>query len=648
MKRRDFLKCAGAGVALAALPRWARARRPRGRKPNIVFILADDLGYGELGCYGQEKIKTPNIDRLAAEGMRFTDAYAGSTVCAPSRCTLLTGKHTGHAFVRANYELGGWGPDEKEGQLPLPAGTVTLGGLLQEQGYATCAIGKWGLGGPGSTGEPNRQGFDHFYGYLCQRVAHNYYPTHLWRDGRKEMLPGNKWFSSHQKLKEPPADPSAYARFRGKRYAPDLMIDDALRFVRAHKDQPFFLYFATTVPHAALQVPEDSLAQYRGKFDDKPYLGQKSYLPNPEPRATYAAMVSRMDRDIGRLVRLIDELGLGEDTLIVFASDNGPTFNGGTDSKFFHSTGPLRGLKCDLYEGGIRVPLIARWTGHIKPGTTSDHVCAFWDVLPTLVDLTGGTPPADTDGISFLPTLLGRPGQKEHEYLYWEYIGRGGGQAVRMGRWKALRLGLRKNPEAPIQLYDLATDIGETTDVADEHPEIVKRIAHIMKTARTPSKYFPLFPAKAAKPLPPAALIPKDKWRLVRVDSESKFNGKLATNAFDGDPKTIWHTKWRGGADPPPHEIVIDLGQTHRVEGLRYLPRQDGGVNGMIGDFEVYLGPSPDSFGDPVATGRFEAGAFEQEVRFKPASGRYLRLRVLTEAAGRPFTSVAEINLVGK
>ena len=490
--RRDFLKAVGLGAAGLTLTYGAQAAPQIGKQPNLIFILADDLGYGELGCYGQTKIKTPNLDRLASAGMRFTQFYSGSTVCAPSRCTLLTGKHTGHAYIRNNAEKGGWGPDATEGQEPLPASTMTLGRLLQQDGYATGAIGKWGLGGPATSGHPNLQGFDHWYGYLCQRVAHNYYPTHLWRNAEKYMLEENAYFSAHQRLKQPPANPTEYERYKGKQYAPDLMIDEALGFIRRQKDNPFFLYYATPVPHLALQVPDDSLEQYHGRWEETPYLGQKGYLPHPAPRACYAAMITRMDRDIGRMLTLLSELGLEENTLVMFSSDNGTTFNGGVEAEFFNSVGPLRGLKCDLYEGGIRVPLIARWPGRIQPGTTSEHLGAFWDVLPTLGEITGAKPPSDIDGISFLPTLLGRTAQQEHQYLYWEYGSRGGGQAVRMGRWKGLRLRLAKQPNAAIELYDLQTDVGEQHNLADQHPEIVKRIGQIMETARTDSKLFPL------------------------------------------------------------------------------------------------------------------------------------------------------------
>ena len=479
-------------VLLALLASCAVLQESTGdSRPNIVLILADDLGYNEVGCYGQERIRTPNLDRLAAGGMRFTQHYSGSPVCAPSRCVLMTGKHTGHSYVRGNKEMGGWGPDEPEGQLPLPEDTATLARLLQKRGYATCAIGKWGLGGPGSTGHPNHQGFDHFYGYLCQRVAHNYYPTHLWRNSDRDVLEGNEYFSAHQRVEEPPTDSEGWRRYEGAQYAPDRMIEEALAFVRRHRDDPFFLYLPTNVPHVAIQVPEDSLAEYSGAFDDRPYLGDKGYLPHPEPRAGYAAMVTRMDRDVGRLLDLLDELELSENTIVFFTSDNGPTFNGGTDSAFFESNRPFRGLKCSVWEGGIRVPMIARWPGRVEPGITSDHVSGFQDFLPTLMDVTKGSAPEDVDGISFLPTLLGRDDQPEHEYLYWEYPEVDGQQALRLGDWKVVRRDLKREG-GRLQLYDLSADPAEQHDVSAENPEIVKEISELLGHARAPSPEFPL------------------------------------------------------------------------------------------------------------------------------------------------------------
>lgn len=470
-------------VVLALGSLWAEAQVPA--RPNIIYILADDLGYGDLGAYGQTKIRTPHLDRLAAEGMRFTQHYSGSPVCAPSRATLLTGLHTGHTLVRDNYELGGFHDDEERGQLPLEPGTETIGTMLQAAGYVTAAIGKWGLGGPGSTGVPNKQGFDFFYGYLDQKQAHNYYPTHLWRNTVWDTL-RNAYVYPHQRLDAAPDDPAAYDRFKGLDYAPDLMTAEALQFIRTHQDEAFFLYLAYPIPHVALQVPDEELDAY--DFEETPYLGQDGYLPHPRPRAAYAAMVSRMDRYVGQIRALLDELDLGERTLILFSSDNGPTFNGGTDSAFFQSAGPFRGLKTELYEGGIRVPLIAWWPGVIEPGTTTDYLSAFWDVLPTLADVAGVSPPGGTDGLSFWPTLVGEDeAQQRHAYLYWEYHNRwGGAQAVRMGRWKAVRLGVHTDPDAPIALYDLAADIAETHDVAARHPDVVRRIRSIMDEAHTP------------------------------------------------------------------------------------------------------------------------------------------------------------------
>jgi len=456
--------------------------------PNIVYLYADDLGYGELGSYGQEIIQTPNLDRLAAAGMRFTAHYSGSAVCAPSRASLLTGKHSGHSFIRDNKELGGWGPDEPEGQWPLAATEITIAELLSAHGYATAAIGKWGLGGPDDHGHPNAQGFDLFYGYLCQRVAHNYYPTHLWRDRDKDTLPGNEWFSAHQRLDSAPLDADGWAAYRGTTYAPDRMIDEALAFVRDNADQPFFLYFPSVVPHVAIQVPDDSLAQYAGTLDDDPYLGQRGYLPHPEPRAGYAAMITRMDRDMGRILDLLDELDLSDNTIVMFSSDNGPTFNGGTDSEFFNSAGGLRGLKTELYEGGIKVPMIARWPGRIAAGSTTDHVSAQWDVLPTVLDLIGAPPGAVGDGISFAPTLLDRGGQSRHDTMYWE-LGRQ--QAVREGKWKLYRRADAEGAVVTVELFNLEDDPGERTDLAADRPEVLARMLQLASASRTPSELFP-------------------------------------------------------------------------------------------------------------------------------------------------------------
>jgi arylsulfatase A len=464
------------------------------RAPNIIFILADDLGYGDIGAFGQRKIRTPHLDRMAAEGMRFTQHYAGNAVCAPSRCVLLTGKHPGHAWIRDNREV------QPEGQPPLPANTMTIAKLLQQKGYATAAMGKWGLGFPGSEGEPLKQGFDRFFGYNCQRQAHNYYPTSLWDNAQRIKL-RNPAFEAHQKFPADadPGEESSYARYTGKDYAPDLIAEQALAFIRANRTRSFFLYFATTIPHLALQVPEDSLAEYRGQFGDRPYLGTNNYLPHLHPRAAYAALITRLDREIGRMMALVRELGLDDNTIFIFTSDNGPLYDrlGGTDTEFFNSAAGLRGRKGSLYEGGVRVPLIARWKGHIATNAASDRVTGFEDWLPTLLELSGGggAPPPGMDGISFAATLLGKA-QAPRSFLYREFPAYNGWQSVRSGDWKALRKNLNPRqraiqPNLTIELYNLKDDPSESKDVAAAHPEVVSRAERIMAGQHERSALFP-------------------------------------------------------------------------------------------------------------------------------------------------------------
>ena len=469
------------------------------RKPNIIFLLADDLGYGDLGCYGQQKIRTPVLDHMAAEGMRFTQAYAGNAVCAPSRCVLMTGLHPGHTYVRNNKSV------EPEGQEPIPAETVTLPKLLKAQGYVTGAFGKWGLGPVGSTGDPLKQGFDRFYGYNCQGKAHNFYPTSLWDNDRQATL-DNPEIDAHANKLPAGADPNdatSYKPFIGKQYSADLIAEQARRFIRDNKDRPFFLYFPTTVPHLALQVPEDSLAEYLGKWPDPPYAGGKGYLPHFAPRAAYAAMITRMDREIGRMMNLVKELGLDENTIFIFTSDNGPlhgTHEGyaGTDATFFNSAGGLRDGKGSLYEGGVREPFIVRWRGRVATGVTHERVIGFEDVLPTLLDLAGARNaiPKNLDGISFAPTLLGRK-QEARPFLYREFPDYGGQQSSRVGDWKGIRQqlkprGKKAQPNMHIELYDLAGDPHETTDVSAQHPDIVAKLERQMREQHTPSPVFPL------------------------------------------------------------------------------------------------------------------------------------------------------------
>ncbi len=462
-------------LAFSTLPGRSAGSLPAApRKPNIIFILADDLGYGDLGCYGQSKIKTPNIDKLASEGIRFTDFYAGSTVCAPSRATLMTGLHTGHNVIRGNTHNLALGPAE-----------LTVAELLKQAGYHTGLVGKWGLGDEGSAGVPNKKGFDEFVGFLDQTHAHDYYTDHLARfdpknpDQRQNIL---------------------YENQGGKKglYVHDLFTMAATNFVRINKpDQfnqhrPFFLYLAYTIPHAnneeghrsgnGMQVPSDA-----------PYSGESW----PQPQKNKAAMITRMDADIGKLMDELKQFKIEDDTVVWFSSDNGPHKEGGIDPKFFQSSGPLGGIKRDLYEGGIRVPMIVRWPAKIKAGEVSDQVWAFWDFLPTAAEIAQVKPPQKIDGISMLPTLLGKPQTNQHDFLYWEFHERGFQQAARMGDWKAVR------PQAgePLELYDLKKDIGEKQNVADKNPEIVAKIEDYLKSARSESDRWPI--KKNPKPQTP-------------------------------------------------------------------------------------------------------------------------------------------------
>ncbi len=446
------------------------------QQPNIVLIVADDLGYGDLGINGQPHIRTPQIDRLAQDGMLFTQFYSGTTVCAPSRAVLMSGFHSGHAFIRGNRSV------EPEGQYPLADSVVTFAELLQRAGYVTGAFGKWGLGPVGSEGDPLNQGFDRFYGYNCQALAHRYYPNHLWDNNQKVVLTANKNLTATDV------------------YAPDLIHQQALQFIDEHADRPFFLFVPTVLPHAELLVPNDEIYQsYLGKFPETPHKGD-DYGPNAKPggytsqenpRATFASMVTRLDQHVGEIVSKLKEKGIDKNTLIIFTSDNGPHKEGGADPEFFKSGGGFRGTKRDLYEGGIRVPFIAYWPGVVKGGIRNEHVEAFWDLFPTFTELAGIKSP-QTDGISIVNTLKGKGKQKKHEYLYWEFHEQGGKQAARKGDWKAVKLNVAKNPENPIELYNLKNDPSESVNVADRCPKIVADLERIIKDAHQPSPLFPL------------------------------------------------------------------------------------------------------------------------------------------------------------
>ena len=426
------------------------------KKPNIIFIHADDLGYGDLGCYGQKKFPTPNLDRMAAEGTRFTQYYAGSTVCAPSRCVLMTGLHTGHCYIRGNAKTN------------LRPSDVTVAEVLKEAGYATGLAGKWGLGHEGSLGIPTKQGFDFFFGYLDQTHAHNYWPTFLVRNEERVKL--------KNVVPNEGKDGQGTASERVE-YSDDLIHREALSFIEKNKERPFFLYLATTLPHANNEA--------RNKGMEIPDLGEFKDKEWPEPEKGRAAMIARLDRNVGEVLGRLKDLGIDGHTVVMFTSDNGPHNEGGSNAAFFNSSGPLRGTKRDLTEGGIRVPMIVRWPGKVAAGATSDFVWSHQDFLPTAAELAGAKPPGGLDGLSVVPTLLGKP-QKGAEYLYWEFFERGYDQAVRMGDWKGIRNGV----DGPIQLYNLKTDLGEKENVAGQNAEIVAKIDSIMKSARTENEFW--------------------------------------------------------------------------------------------------------------------------------------------------------------
>ena len=465
------------------------------KAPNVIFILADDLGYGELGCYGQEKIQTPHLDRLAKQGMRFTRSYSGSAVCAPSRCVLLTGKHPGHAYIRNNGEV------QPEGQRPIPASEFTLAEMFKLEGYVTGAFGKWGLGGPGTEGDPMNQGFDRFFGYNCQRHAHSYYPDYLWSDRQKVPLKNNPPIHGHASFEQgaDPHDPESYNLFKGQEYAPDLINQEVLNFIKGNKDNPFFVYYPTIIPHLALHVPDEELKPYLALgWNDPPFTKAKGYgyTPHFTPRAAYAAMITRMDRYIGKVLKLLDELGLTQNTIVVFTSDNGAShLKQEVDYDFFESVGKLRGLKGSLYEGGIRVPLLVKWPEKIKGGTVSNKMSGFEDWLVTFHGLIEAKAPLSSkhDGQSLGPHLLGKPSD-DRKFLYREFSGYGGQQAVWMGKWKGVRQDINRKKKASLELalYDLSTDESESIDLASKHPDIVSKIEEIMKNEHVPSLEFPM------------------------------------------------------------------------------------------------------------------------------------------------------------
>lgn len=450
--------------------------------PNIIYIMADDLGYGDLSCYGQKIIQTPNIDQLAEEGIKFTQHYSGTSVCAPSRSVLMTGLHVGHNPIRGNMQY------EPHGQKPLPDSTITVAEALKTAGYTTGMIGKWGLGIEGSEGDPNVQGWDYFFGYTDQVLAHNYYPEYLVKNGEHVKLKNEVKYLDSTKWH------GGYGSYSTKKveYSNDLFTDDALRFIKENAEQPFFLYLPYTIPHNNGEAP-------LGERQEVPDLERFEYKDWPKETKGYAAMIERLDDYVGAITKLVDSLGLGNNTLIVFTSDNGPLQehkHGFT--AFFDSNGKLKGGKRDLYEGAIRVPFVARWTGKIAPGRITDHQSVFYDFLPTACDIAGIDVPVETDGISYLPELLGEE-QAKHEFLYWEFLEGGKLQAIRKGNFKGLRLNVFENPDAPIKLYDLSNDISEENNIADQHPEIVQEMQSVMDHEHVYDSNWPLFETEVKK-----------------------------------------------------------------------------------------------------------------------------------------------------
>ena len=472
------------------------------RLPNIIIFLADDLGYGETGVYGQTKIETPNVDSLAAGGMKFTQHYSGSPVCAPSRCVLLTGKHSGHAYIRGNDEWNERGDvwnykkvlddPSLEGQRPIPDSIITIAELLKTKNYKTAIVGKWGLGAPGTEGVPGKQGFDYFFGYNCQRQAHNLYPPYLWENEKKVFL-DNEIVVPHTKLDKgsDPYDEKSYEKFTQNEYAPEVIHKKAMKFIKDNSGRPFFLLYATPLPHVPLQAPKEWVEKYHKKFgDEEPYTGNHGYFPCRYPRATYAAMISYMDYTLGDMIKTLKEQDIYDNTIIIFTSDNGPTYAGGVDFNFFESSKPFQNgygrTKGFVYEGGIRVPMIASWPGHIKPGSGSDLPSVFYDYLATVCDIAEvDASGIVTDGISFLPELVGE-NQKKHEYLYWEFPEYKGQQAVRMSNWKGVRKNIHKG-NMHIELYNLDEDIKESEDISGQLPTVVDTIHEIMIKEHIPS-----------------------------------------------------------------------------------------------------------------------------------------------------------------
>ncbi|MEO1524955.1 MAG: sulfatase-like hydrolase/transferase [Planctomycetota bacterium] len=618
------------------------AHRASSAQPNVVYIMSDELAYYELSLMGNDKLRTPNIDRMAAEGIYFTDALAGAPVCAPLRCALMTGKHMGHASVRAN-----------DGGTPLRAGEATIASMLKAKGYATGGFGKWGCGGRDSTGVPERHGFDEFFGYYDQVHAHSFYTPYLIRNSEEVPLKGNLGGRS------------------GETYSHYEIMDRAFEFIRANKDRPFFCYLPITPPHGMYDIPADDPAWEL--YGDADWMKDESVSQDAK---NYAAMVSLVDRNVGETLALLKELGLEENTIVFFAGDNGGQDRFKSKSHPRGYFGPnvnpktgvaFRGGKGNLYEGGLKIPSMVRWPGKIQAGRVSDLTFFQPDIFPTIAELVGADPPADVDGLSILPELLGEKAagrsQDQHDHLYWEY---GQQVAVRVGQMK----GIRPRADSAWELYDLSTDPSEANNLAEAKPEWVARMKKIAQASHEPVQagtYLdpnrtrherdrkakwgdakpPTKPRKAKNTISSKATVPADQVKLVRFSSENTGNQRLARNAIDQDANTVWHSNFAGVVNEHPHELVLDLGKPRRINGFRYLARQDGGWNGAFADTEFYVSDSSDEFAKPVAKTTFGKVREVQTISLaEPVEGRYVLIRILSEVNGNAWASAADIAVV--
>ena len=603
------------------------------QKPNVVYIMADELGYFEPSFMGSKTIQTPRIDELARQGVWFTQGLAGSSVCAPTRCCFLTGKHSGHTSVRVNG-----------GGTPLRSEEVTIGTILKKRGYATGGFGKWGCGGRGSTGVPEQHGFDLFVGYYDQVHAHSYYPPYLIQNSQELKLPGN------------------LGGDRGETYSHYVIMDRAKQFIRENQAGPFFCYLPITPPHGMFNIPDQDPAW--GKYRDKDW---------PESARRYAAMVTMVDRQVGEIIDLLRELDLAENTIVFFSGDNGGNdyFKSDAYPRGLHGanvhpeTGEqFRGTKGTLYEGGLRIPALAYWPGRIEGGRVSDHLWYFPDILPTLADITGAKAPKDIDGISFWPELQGkysRRKQAQHEYLYWEI---GGQRALRVKEMKAIQPGTQRDWE----LYDLSDDISESINVAEQQAELLEEMKMLADSAHTDAREgtfadranhekdrqakwgstrMTSSPQDVAK-LDTMGLIAQNECKIVDFSSQSIAGNRLAEYVLDGNPRTHWHTQYVPELRKQPHHLIIDLGKQRSVTGIRYLARQDGGYNGAIARFEVYVSQDGVKFETPVATGTFQRKRSNQQHTFSEVSARFIKIVCLTEVNGGPWASAAEIGVIGK